>query len=146
VIISLIIQNLKNKNITQQKNQSFNKAKIREYPIITNKLDSNQNKLNLTVSPTNKDKSFLKSEENEVGFTGVKEEPIPKEETEKLDQENKLINQLPIENDFFSLDFDYKEAFFIVKIKSPKEENKKRFQSWLNQNYPLIPKDQFIFQ
>jgi len=145
-MLNLIIQNSKNKSITQQKNKTFNQTNPQNYQIKTNKLDKSQNNINLKVSPINESKLSVASDENEVGFTGVKEEPVPKEETDKLDQQNKLINQLPIDNDFFRLDFDYRKAFFIVRVKEPKEKNQKKFEDWLKENYPLISKDQFIFQ
>ena len=137
-ILNLVIENFKNKGTNQQENQGFNQRNIRDNQVKTNQLDNFQNNLKLITS--------FKDKEDEIRFTGVKEEPVPKEETEKLDQQNKLINQLPVDNDFFSLNFDYKEALFIVTIKEPKEENQKKFEGWLKENYPLIPKDKFTFQ
>jgi hypothetical protein len=79
-------------------------------------------------------------------FTGVKEEPIPQEMVDFSKQKLSLMEKLPLKTTDFSIDFDYDKAKFVVSLNSPKEESQKKFEDWLKNSFPSIPKDLFLFQ
>lgn len=80
-------------------------------------------------------------------FTGVREEEIPKEEEEKINQAFELRQRLPIKASQFELDYDYENDNFIVKINEPFAENRQNFGQWLiNNGYDKIPEDRFVFK
>jgi hypothetical protein len=79
-------------------------------------------------------------------FTGVKEEPIPQEMVDFSKQKLSLMQKLPLKTTDFAIDFDYDNDKFVVKLNPPKEESQKKFEDWLKNSYPSIPKDLFLFQ
>jgi hypothetical protein len=79
-------------------------------------------------------------------FTGVREEIFSQDLIDFTKQKIDLIKILPIENADFTIEFDYSNNQFIVILKSDKENSRKKFDAWLENNYPLIPKNKFIFQ
>jgi len=79
-------------------------------------------------------------------FTGVEEEKIPQEIVDFSQQKLNLIQRLPLKTTNFSIDFDYENDKFIVKLNPPKEESQKKFEDWLKNNYFSTFKDLFIFQ
>lgn len=79
-------------------------------------------------------------------FTGAKEDEIPQEIVDFSQQKLTLMQKLPLKTTEFTIEFDYNNDRFIVKLNPPKEENQKKFEDWLKNNYPSIPKDLFIFQ
>jgi hypothetical protein len=79
-------------------------------------------------------------------FTGVKEEPIPQEMVDFSKQKLSLMQKLPLKTEDFSIDFDYDNDKFVVKLNPPHEDSQKKFDDWLKNNYPSIPKDLFLFQ
>jgi len=79
-------------------------------------------------------------------FTGVKDEKIPQEVVDFSQQKLSLMQKLPLKTTDFTIDFDYSNDKFIVKLNPPKEDSQKKFDDWLKNNYPSIPQDQFIFQ
>jgi len=81
-----------------------------------------------------------------IEFTGVKDEPISQEIVDFTQQKLTLMQKLPLKTTDFTIDFDYDNDKFIVKLNPPEEDNQKKFENWLKDNYPSIPKDQFIFQ
>ncbi len=81
-----------------------------------------------------------------TGFTGVKEEDLPYEIKTLSEQKQLLKSKLPITDNFFSIEFNYEEDKFIVKLNEPKGEAKVAFEDWLKKNYPAIPWNRFIFQ
>ena len=81
-----------------------------------------------------------------IEFTGVKEEPIPQEMVDFSRQKLSLMQKLPLKTTDFAIDFDYDNDKFVVKLNPPHEDSQKKFDDWLKNNYPSIPKDQFIFQ
>jgi len=81
-----------------------------------------------------------------IEFTGVKEEPIPQEMVDFSEQKLSLMQKLPLKTNDFAIDFDYDNDKFVVKLNPPKEESQKKFEDWLKNSYPSIPKDLFLFQ
>jgi len=81
-----------------------------------------------------------------IEFTGVKEEPIPQEMVDFSKQKISLMQKLPLKTTDFAIDFDYDNDKFVVRLNPPYEDSQKKFDDWLKNNYPSIPKDQFIFQ
>jgi len=81
-----------------------------------------------------------------IEFTGVKEEPIPQEMVDFSKQKISLMQKLPLKTTDFAIDFDYDNDKFVVKLNPPKEESQKKFEDWLKNSYPSIPKDLFLFQ
>lgn len=57
-----------------------------------------------------------------------------------------LLEKVPYTQKEFSIDFDYREAKFIVTLSEPKDESKKVFLKWLKENYPNISEDEVIFK
>jgi len=81
-----------------------------------------------------------------IEFTGVKEEPIPQEMVDFSRQKLSLMQKLPLKTTDFAIDFDYDNDKFVVTLNPPKEESQKKFEDWLKNSYPSIPKDLFLFQ
>jgi len=81
-----------------------------------------------------------------IEFTGVKEEPIPQEMVDFSKQKLSLMQKLPLKTNDFAIDFDYDNDKFVVKLNPSYEDSQKKFDDWLKNNYPSIPKEQFIFQ
>jgi hypothetical protein len=81
-----------------------------------------------------------------IEFTGVKEEPIPQEMVDFSKQKLSLMKKLPLKTADFVINFDYDNDKFVVKLNLSYEDSQKKFDDWLKNNYPSIPKDQFIFQ
>lgn len=83
--------------------------------------------------------------EEESRFTGASLD-LPEEIKNTASEKTSLLERLPYKQKGFSINFNYKEAKFIVSLSEPKEKNKEIFLNWLKNNYSNIPKDQFIFK
>ncbi len=79
-------------------------------------------------------------------FTGVSNPPMTEEEKNKNDEAFRLRENLPFDNESFSIDFDYGEYIFVVNIKEPKKENQEKFLQWLKDNYPHLDINQFLLK
>lgn len=77
-------------------------------------------------------------------FTGVKEEPIPTEQINLVNQKKDLRNKLPLSFSTFKIDFDYTQDKFTVTLNTPKDISLKEFLNWRTTNYPALNLDQFI--
>jgi len=141
IISTIIVQNSKKRVVEKKSSPLFN------LPSPTYFYQENKNqptnvpsltitKIDLTITPN------LTPHE----FTGVKEEPIDQELIDFTQQKLSLMEKLPLKTTDFTIDFDYDNDKFIIKLNPPKEETKNKFDEWLKNNYPLIPKEQFIFQ
>lgn len=76
-------------------------------------------------------------------FTGVKEEKIPKEISDDANQSFDLRNKLPLENEYFMINYDYKNDNFVVFLKNNSSPD--IFFQWLEKNYPGIKKERIKF-
>ena len=79
-----------------------------------------------------------------IGFTGAKDEPLPKTESDLVNQKNSLINKTPLQGNYFTITFSYKTDKFSVQLKDPKADSQQKFEQWLKTNYPAVPIDRFI--
>lgn len=77
-------------------------------------------------------------------FTGVREEPMPTEIVNFVNQKQELRRKLPLTLSSFNIDFDYSQDKFTVNLNTPKDQSLKEFQTWKNNNYPALNLDQFI--
>jgi len=137
LILTLTLENKKQK-----------KVKINPLPSSTVSFPTNYTKKGPTSIPnlTQASNPTLTPTPIPPTFTGENDERIPQEIIDFSKQKLSLMQQLPLKMSDFKIDFDYDNDKFIVKINPPKEENQKKFEDWLKENYPLIPKDLFIFQ
>lgn len=78
--------------------------------------------------------------------SGALDSELPKEFIEEAYQKDYLRDKVPIETKGFIVDYSWEELSFIVYLKPPYEENKKKFFKWLKDNYPKISTDSFIFK
>ncbi len=76
-------------------------------------------------------------------FTGVLIETLAPAVTSLIEDKRKLRKLTPIDNSFFTVDYDYGEDKFKVVLKDPKEKNLIEFYKWRTINYPAIPLDRF---
>jgi len=140
LILTLIIQNSK-KTINP----------FPQTPTLTSSIPTTHQRIQTRITPP---PPFITSSINEtitpnltpIEFTGAKDEPIPQEIVDFTQQKLTLMQKLPLKTINFTIDFDYNNDRFIVKLNPPKEETQKKFEEWLKENYPSIPNDLFIFQ
>ncbi len=78
--------------------------------------------------------------------TGVFEEEMPEEIKKIAEQKQALKFSLPVTQPEFSIAFDYGEDKFIVSLNPPQATALEKFQLWLQNNYPAIPIDRFVFR
>ena len=140
-ILTLVIQNSKKTN-----NQTpFNPTPT--YPPMPTTYQQSQTRLTpLPTSITPIIDQSITPDLTPIEFTGVKEEPIPQEMVDFSKQKISLMQKLPLKTTDFAIDFDYDNDKFVVRLNPPYEDSQKKFDDWLKNNYPSIPKDQFIFQ
>ncbi|NMB84177.1 hypothetical protein GYA28_02705 [Candidatus Roizmanbacteria bacterium] len=99
-----------------------------------------------SVNSVSQAASVTTTEVMPTGFTGVKEETIAPELLNETKQELNLKNKLPLENDGFTINFDYSQDKFIVNIASPKADNQTKFEQWLKANYSSLSMGRFILK
>jgi hypothetical protein len=74
---------------------------------------------------------------------GVEEKPtLDWVAVEKAD----LRRATPVHLDLATIEYDSKNHKFLVKLSKPYERSKKYYESWISDNYPLIPSSEFILQ
>lgn len=79
-------------------------------------------------------------------FTGADvNQELPPELKNVGEQKTALRRLTPLTLDFATIEFDYENDLFLVRLLDPKEENKIQFNSWKDQNYPALMEDKFIF-
>ena len=84
---------------------------------------------------------------NSTPGTGANDEHVSIDEQIAADQSTELRNLLPIENQAFSLDYDYKDYMFIVTLKGETTQSQQLFYAWIQENnYFAIPQSKFIFK
>lgn len=79
-------------------------------------------------------------------FTGVAEVTIPQPTIDAANLKRSLRQKMPLTLSTFSLSFDYGEDKFIVTLNEPKDQSRKEFDQWKNNNYPGIEINQFNFK
>ena len=85
--------------------------------------------------------------QQEVRFTGDKEEAFPEDVAKSTNKAFELRQKLPITTANFSLSYDYKNAVFTVVLFQPVTSNKVAFNQWIIDNgYAAIAKEKFIFK
>jgi len=140
-ILTLVIQNSKKTN-----NQTLSNPKPTYPPLPTTYQQSQTRLTPLPTSITPIIDQSITPNLTPIEFTGVKEEPIPQEMVDFSKQKISLMQKLPLKTTDFAIDFDYDNDKFVVSLNPPKEESKKKFEDWLKNSYPSIPKDLFLFQ
>jgi len=78
-------------------------------------------------------------------FTGANES-IPSPILNFAIQKQALKKKLPFIQNQFTITYDYQSDTFVVTLTEPKQNNKTIFEQWLQQNYPLIPFNKFLFK
>ena len=79
-----------------------------------------------------------------VTFTGYSDDTgFTKEETDMYEQINALRRKGQVNEADFTLSYNYETAQFDVYFPQVKDENSKSLQTYLNNNYPDIPKNTF---
>jgi hypothetical protein len=78
-------------------------------------------------------------------FTGANES-IPSPVLDFAKQKQELKKKTPLAQNIFTLTYDYQSDTFVVVLAEPKQDNKTVFEQWLQQNYPLIPLNKFLFK
>lgn len=78
-------------------------------------------------------------------FTGANES-IPSPVLNFAMQKQTLKKKLPLTQNEFVITYDYQSDIFVVALSEPKQSNKIVFEQWLQQNYPLIPLNKFLFK
>lgn len=99
-----------------------------------------------TTKPKTTGETAAQPEVHPTGFTGVKDEELPKNLADLSKQKQELRAKTPLTQPSFTITFDYGEDKFVVTLKEPKGTSKPYFDQWLKANYPAIPSDRFIFQ
>lgn len=75
--------------------------------------------------------------------TGAQQISLSQEEYNRVYLIKDLRNKVPIEREYFSIDFDYKISKFIVRLKEEKK-GKAAFQKWLEETgYKVISEEYF---
>lgn len=80
-------------------------------------------------------------------FTGEKELMLPREEAEAINAAFELRERLPVETEEFRLDYDYKEAKFVVELKDPQGRGRDFFRRWLErEGFGDIVEEEFEYR
>lgn len=59
-------------------------------------------------------------------------------------QKTTLRRLAPLTLAFATIEFDYTNDIFLVRLLEPKEESQIQFNSWIDQNYPALTEDKFV--
>lgn len=79
-------------------------------------------------------------------FTGADiNQTLPPELKNIGEQKTALRRLTPLTLAFATIEFDYENDLFLVRLLEPKEESRIQFNSWKNQNYPALTEDKFVF-
>lgn len=79
-------------------------------------------------------------------FTGADiNQTLPTELKNTGEQKTALRRLTPLTLTFATIEFDYENDLFLVRLLDPKEENQIQFNSWKDQNYPALTEDKFVF-
>lgn len=79
-------------------------------------------------------------------FTGADiNQELPPELKNIGEQKTALRRLTPLTLAFATIEFDYENDLFLVRLLDPKEESQVEFNSWKDQNYPALTEDKFTF-
>ncbi len=78
-------------------------------------------------------------------FTGANEE-VPEPILNLAKQKQALRKLSPLNQNGFTVSYDFSTDEFTVTLSDPKDRNKTAFQTWLKQNYPAISSGEFIIR
>jgi len=80
-------------------------------------------------------------------FTGADiNQTLPASVQQLAEQKTTLRRLAPLSLPFGTISFDYDTDTFAVKLIDETDQTKQLFVSWLAQNYPALPQDEFAFQ
>ncbi len=74
------------------------------------------------------------------------QEVIPQSIESYAIQKQNLRKKTPVNENGFTITYDYANDQFTVLLQKPIAANRELFNTWLQQNYPLIPQNKFIFK
>ena len=106
---------------------------------------SNPNQITKSKYPTATEIPKTGTPSEYGGFTGLSEITLAPEEKNRLDQENNLIEKMPLSTDKFIIGYHYSLYLFEVQLLQNDELGKQNFFTWKNTNYPDIPLEDFVF-
>jgi hypothetical protein len=79
-------------------------------------------------------------------FTGVKEWKPSEDQQKQIEQAFTLRSKLPLQEEFFSLTFDYNKNMFVVTFTSTDPQNSEKFTTWrIQQGFGDIPESKFRY-
>lgn len=71
---------------------------------------------------------------------------ISEEESLKIEQKRKLRKQVPINENYFTLDYNWDTLRFEVGLKGEKSKARSVFLDWVKKNYPALSENDFYFK
>ena len=84
-------------------------------------------------------------EEYPLSNTGGKDEPLPWDETMRLNETFELRKIIPYKQPGFDIEYDIKRRKFIVSLEAPYDVNQTLFDKWLKENgFTHIIQNDFI--
>jgi len=79
-------------------------------------------------------------------FTGADiNQTLPPQLKNIGEQKTALRRLTPLTLAFATIEFDYENDVFLVRLLDPKEESKIQFTTWKDQNYPALTEGKFVF-
>lgn len=78
-------------------------------------------------------------------FTGAQDETFSDDEVETAKQRQTLRSKLPMKEPTFLIDYDYGKDTFTVTLSEPRDQSQQQFANWLNENYPKLKVDEFVY-
>ncbi|GIW63628.1 MAG: hypothetical protein KatS3mg091_430 [Patescibacteria group bacterium] len=97
--------------------------------------------------PQNQQNPVNQEDLPEPTFTGANpNQELPDDEIERIEQTRSLRNSVPINTEYFSIEYDYSRLKFIVTLTEPKTDSETQFNNWLDANYPKVRKSDFILR
>ena len=79
-------------------------------------------------------------------FTGAEAfQELPTDVRVLGEQKTALRRRTTLTLPFGTIDFDYENDVFLVRLSDPKDQNRIQFTAWRDQNYPSLTDDEFTF-
>lgn len=80
-------------------------------------------------------------------FTGADiSQELPPEVMLFSEQKTELRRKAPFDLSFGTISFDYENDIFLLILAEPKDQSQIAFDTWLQQTYPALPREQFAIQ